>query len=87
MCSCLIFRKAYHTTYFNSLQIVQEYERVTIFRLGRALRGARGPGLFFIIPCIDNIVTVDMRTVSFDVPPQEVRIILTYLSTYILIYT
>lgn len=44
-----------------------------IFRLGRNLNGgARGPGLFFILPCIDDITTVDLRTVTFDVPPQEI---------------
>ena len=44
-----------------------------IFRLGRVKRGgAVGPGLFFIIPCMDTIQVVDLRTVSFDVPPQEV---------------
>lgn len=54
------------------IKIVQEYERAIIFRLGRALPGARGPGLFFIIPCTDNFVKVDLRTVSFDIPPQEI---------------
>jgi erythrocyte band 7 integral membrane protein len=44
-----------------------------IFRLGRVRKeGAVGPGLFFIIPCIDTIAVVDLRTVSFDVPPQEI---------------
>ncbi|OQR70350.1 hypothetical protein BIW11_01699 [Tropilaelaps mercedesae] len=52
--------------------VVQEYERAVIFRLGRLLRGgAKGPGIFFIIPCIDTYCKVDLRTVSFDVPPQE----------------
>merc|ERR1712241_502191 len=52
---------------------VQEYERAVIFRLGRVKKGgAVGPGLFTILPCIDNIVTVDLRTVTFDVPPQEI---------------
>lgn len=52
---------------------MQEYERVVIFRLGRLLKGgARGPGIFFIIPCIDTYCKVDLRTVSFDVPPQEI---------------
>ncbi len=51
---------------------MQEYERAVIFRLGRVLPGARGPGLFFIIPCMDSMIKVDLRTVSFDVPPQEV---------------
>ena len=51
----------------------QEYERAVIFRLGRIKKGgAVGPGLFFIIPCMDNIVVTDLRTMSFDVPPQEV---------------
>ena len=44
-----------------------------IFRLGRIKQGdALGPGLFFIIPCMDNICTVDLRTVSIDIPPQEI---------------
>ena len=44
-----------------------------IFRLGRAKKGgAQGPGLFFIIPCMDNISVVDLRTITFDVPPQEI---------------
>jgi erythrocyte band 7 integral membrane protein len=54
------------------IKIVQEYERAIIFRLGRALPGARGPGMFFIIPCIDSLIKVDLRTISFDVPPQEI---------------
>ena len=61
------------TTNYIVLQVVQEYERAVIFRLGRLLKGgARGPGIFFIIPCIDTYRQVDLRTVSFDVPPQEV---------------
>ena len=53
--------------------MVQEYERAVIFRLGRLLKGgARGPGIFFIVPCIDTYRKIDLRTVSFDVPPQEV---------------
>ena len=53
--------------------MVQEYERVVIFRLGRLLAGgARGPGIFFIVPCVDSYQKVDMRTLTFDVPPQEV---------------
>ncbi|KAF8566392.1 hypothetical protein P879_05072 [Paragonimus westermani] len=58
---------------FVCVKVVAEYERAVIFRLGRILpRGARGPGLFFIAPCIDSIRKVDLRTVTFDVPPQEV---------------
>ncbi|KAM3825430.1 LOW QUALITY PROTEIN: stomatin-like [Vipera latastei] len=55
------------------IKIVKEYERAIIFRLGRILKGgAKGPGLFFVLPCTDNIIKVDMRTISFDIPPQEI---------------
>ena len=55
------------------IQVVQQYERAVIFRLGRLLKGgARGPGLFFVIPCIDSYTKIDLRSVTFDVPPQEV---------------
>eukprot|EP00093_Oithona_nana_P006645 06645.XXX_134659_133207_1 [CDS] Oithona nana genome sequencing. len=58
---------------FVCVKQVQEYERAVIFRLGR-VRGKKavGPGLFFIVPCIDNIMVADLRTISFDVPPQEI---------------
>jgi len=53
--------------------VVQEYERAVVFRLGRLRSGgAKGPGLFFVMPCVDSYKKVDLRTVSFDVPPQEV---------------
>ena len=53
--------------------LLQEYERAVIFRLGRLLTsGARGPGVFFIIPCVDMFEKIDMRTQTYDVPPQEV---------------
>lgn len=55
---------------FSAVKIVQEYERGVIFRLGR-LVGAKGPGLFFIIPIIDRMVKVDLRTVTLDIPSQE----------------
>lgn len=55
----------------SAVKIVREYERVVVFRLGR-LQGAKGPGLFFIIPVVDKIVKVGLRTVTLDVPPQEV---------------
>ena len=55
---------------FASIRIVQEYERGVIFRLGRVM-GAKGPGLFFIIPIIDKMVKVDLRTITLDVPAQE----------------
>lgn len=54
----------------SAIKIVQEYERGVIFRLGR-LVGAKGPGLFFIIPIVDRMVKVDLRVVTLDVPSQE----------------
>jgi regulator of protease activity HflC (stomatin/prohibitin superfamily) len=56
---------------FSTIKIVQEYERGVIFRLGRLI-GAKGPGLFLIIPFIDRMVKVDLRVVTLDVPPQDV---------------
>jgi regulator of protease activity HflC (stomatin/prohibitin superfamily) len=53
-----------------AIRVVQEYERGVIFRLGRVI-GAKGPGLFLIIPIIDRMVKVDLRTVTLDVPSQE----------------
>ena len=58
---------------FLCIKVVQEYERAVLFRLGRIVKGGPvGPGLFFIIPCMDTIKVVDLRTASFDIPPQEV---------------
>src|SRR5256712_6745721 len=54
-----------------AIRIVQEYERGVIFRLGR-LVGARGPGLFFILPFVERMVKVDLRVVTMDVPRQDV---------------
>lgn len=54
-----------------SIKIIAEYERAVLFRLGR-LVGVRGPGLIFIIPFIDRYVRISLRTIVFDVPPQEV---------------
>ena len=54
----------------SAIKIVQEYERGVIFRLGR-LVGAKGPGLFFIIPIVDGMVKVDLRVVTLDIPSQE----------------
>ena len=54
-----------------AIKVVREYERGVIFRLGR-LVGAKGPGLFFLIPIIDKMVKVDLRTVTLDVPTQEI---------------
>ena len=56
-----------------TIKVVQEYERAVIFRLGRLLSGgARGPGVFFIIPCVDVYEKIDMRSQTFEIPPQEV---------------
>ena len=54
----------------SAVKILQEYERGVIFRLGR-VQGAKGPGLFFIIPILDRMVKVDLRVVTLDVPSQE----------------
>jgi regulator of protease activity HflC (stomatin/prohibitin superfamily) len=54
----------------SAIKVVQEYERGVIFRLGRLI-GAKGPGLFFILPIIDRMVKVDLRVVTLDVPSQE----------------
>ncbi|MBP8137483.1 MAG: slipin family protein [Candidatus Eisenbacteria bacterium] len=55
----------------NSVRIVREYERLVVFRLGR-LVGERGPGLVLLIPVIETAVKVGLRTVTMDVPPQDV---------------
>src|SRR5690242_1737463 len=55
----------------NAIKVVQEYERGVIFRIGR-LVGAKGPGLFFIIPVLDRIVRIDLRVVTLEIPTQEV---------------
>jgi regulator of protease activity HflC (stomatin/prohibitin superfamily) len=54
------------------VRIVQEYERGVIFRLGRVQGRAKGPGLFFLIPIVDRMIKIDLRTVTMDVPPQDV---------------
>ncbi|KAJ7378041.1 Mechanosensory protein 2 [Desmophyllum pertusum] len=71
LCYILVIATCPFSLFF-TLKVVQEYERAVIFRLGRILPGgARGPGLFFVLPKIDTFTKVDLRTVSFDVPPQE----------------
>jgi regulator of protease activity HflC (stomatin/prohibitin superfamily) len=55
----------------STLKVLREYERGVIFRLGR-LSGVRGPGLIVLIPIIERMVKVGLRTVAFDVPPQDV---------------
>jgi SPFH domain / Band 7 family len=54
-----------------SIRVLREYERAVVFRLGR-LVGQKGPGIVILIPIIDRMVRVDLRTVTFEVPPQEV---------------
>ena len=54
-----------------AVKVAREYERGVVFRLGRLI-GLRGPGLFLLIPFIDKAVKVDLRTVTLNVPPQEV---------------
>ncbi len=55
----------------SAVRIVQEYERGVIFRLGRVQGTAKGPGLFFLIPIVDRMVKIDLRTITMDVPPQD----------------
>merc|ERR1719461_242361 len=56
-----------------TVKVVKEYERAVIFRLGRLLSGgARGPGIFFVIPCVDIYEKIDMRTATYEIPPQEI---------------
>jgi regulator of protease activity HflC (stomatin/prohibitin superfamily) len=57
---------------FAAVKIAREYERGVIFRLGRLLPTPKGPGLFLLIPLVDRMVKVDLRTVTLNVPPQEV---------------
>ncbi|MDP6460410.1 MAG: slipin family protein, partial [Gemmatimonadota bacterium] len=56
---------------FNMIRILREYERGVVFRLGR-LVGARGPGLILLVPFLEKMVRVGLRTVAFDVPPQDI---------------
>jgi regulator of protease activity HflC (stomatin/prohibitin superfamily) len=55
----------------SAIKVVREYERGVIFRLGRLI-GAKGPGLFFIVPIADRFIKIDLRTVAFDVPKQRI---------------
>ncbi len=56
----------------SAVKVAREYERGVIFRLGRLLPEPKGPGLFFLIPILDRMVKVDLRTITLNVPPQEV---------------
>jgi regulator of protease activity HflC (stomatin/prohibitin superfamily) len=55
----------------NAIRVVREYERLVVFRLGRLI-GARGPGLVLLIPIVDRSIKVGLRTVTMDVPPQDI---------------
>ncbi|XP_003742192.1 band 7 protein AGAP004871 [Galendromus occidentalis] len=71
--SLILIGATFPLSLFFCIKVVQEYERAVIFRLGRLLSGgSKGPGIFFIMPCIENYTKVDLRTLTFDVPPQEV---------------
>jgi regulator of protease activity HflC (stomatin/prohibitin superfamily) len=56
----------------SAIRVLREYERGVIFRLGRLLSGPKGPGLILLVPFIDRMVKVDLRTVTLAIPPQEV---------------
>ena len=55
----------------SAIKILKEYERGVIFRLGRLI-GAKGPGIFFIIPGVDKMLRISLRTITLDIPPQDV---------------
>jgi regulator of protease activity HflC (stomatin/prohibitin superfamily) len=57
---------------FAAIKVAREYERGIIFRLGRLLPEPKGPGLFILIPVVDRMVKVDLRTITLNIPPQEV---------------
>jgi regulator of protease activity HflC (stomatin/prohibitin superfamily) len=57
---------------FQAIKVAREYERGIVFRLGRLLPQPKGPGLFLLIPVVDRMVKVDLRTVTLNIPPQEV---------------
>jgi len=56
----------------SAIKVAREYERGIIFRLGRPLPEPKGPGLFILIPVVDRMVKVDLRTITLNIPPQEV---------------
>jgi len=72
------FNSAYHIIIilvvfiiFSALRVIREYERAVIFRLGRLIK-VKGPGLILLFPIIDKMVKVELRTVTLDVPPQDI---------------
>jgi regulator of protease activity HflC (stomatin/prohibitin superfamily) len=56
----------------SAIKVAREYERGIVFRLGRLLPQPKGPGLFLLIPVVDRMVKVDLRTITLNIPPQEV---------------
>src|SRR5262245_44446748 len=56
----------------SAVKVLREYERGIVFRLGRLFPEPKGPGLFFLIPIVDRMVRVDLRTITLNIPPQEV---------------
>src|SRR5437667_4626189 len=56
----------------SAIRVAREYERGVVFRLGRLLDPPKGPGLFLLIPIVDRMVKVDLRTITLTIPPQEV---------------
>ncbi len=56
----------------SAIKVAREYERGIVFRLGRLLPEPKGPGLFLLIPVVDRMVKVDLRTITLNIPPQEV---------------
>src|SRR5438067_2732044 len=56
----------------SAMKVAREYERRIVFRLGRLLDPPKGPGLFLLIPIVDRMVKVDLRTITLTIPPQEV---------------
>ncbi|KAK0406819.1 hypothetical protein QR680_018827 [Steinernema hermaphroditum] len=71
--SFILIAVTFPISVFLCIRVVQEYERAVVFRFGKLMKGgARGPGIIFINPITDTFTKVDLRVVSFDVPPQEI---------------
>src|SRR5438552_19178765 len=56
----------------SALKVAREYERGVVFRLGRLFPNPKGPGLFVLIPIVDRMVRIDLRTITLQIPPQDV---------------
>ncbi|OQV15212.1 Band 7 protein [Hypsibius exemplaris] len=73
VCSWLLVIFTFPFSLCICFKVVQEYERAVIFRLGRLLHGgSKGPGIFFVLPCIEEYTKIDMRSTLFEIPPQEI---------------